>query len=29
LLEPETFISNLIKDELRSIALNLSDKQTR
>jgi len=29
LLEPETFISNLIKDELRSVALNLPDKQTR
>jgi endopeptidase Clp ATP-binding regulatory subunit ClpX len=26
LLEPETFISNLIKDELRSVALNLPDK---
>ncbi len=29
LLEPETFISNLIKNELRSVALNLPDKETR
>ena len=29
LLEPETFISNLIKDELRGVALNLPDRRTR
>jgi ATP-dependent Clp protease ATP-binding subunit ClpX len=29
LLEPETFISNLIKDELRGVALNLPDNRTR
>ncbi len=28
LLEPETFISNLIKDELRGVSLNLPDHQT-
>ena len=29
LLEPETFISNLIKDELRGVSLNLPDHRTR
>jgi endopeptidase Clp ATP-binding regulatory subunit ClpX len=29
LLEPETFISNLIKDELRGVSLNLPDRRTR
>ncbi len=29
LLEPETFISNLIKDELRGVAINLPDNRTR
>jgi ATP-dependent Clp protease ATP-binding subunit ClpX len=29
LLEPETFISTLIKDELRGVALNLPDNRTR